>query len=117
MKFDELPIDDGYGRKRYAKMYITDLDKDNQLDILFWFKTYKSTDFSDKKGFRFEKESFRLYRENTARNGFEITDINSKKALELLQSNELNWASGYPQDNSLCEKWHKEVPMMMQIVE
>lgn len=117
LKFDELPISDGFGRKRYAKMYIADLDKDNNLDILFWFKTFKSTKYSEKKGFRFERESFKLYRENDSGKGFEEKTIDADKAIGLLKENELAWESGYPQNNSLCDGWYSQVPMMMQIVD
>ena len=117
LKFGEMPESDGYGRKRYAKLFIADLDNDNQLEILFWFKTFKSTEYNDKRGFRLEKESFKIYHENAARTGFEAPKIISiNTALKLLDKKELTWEKGYPQGNMLCEEINVEMPMMMQIV-
>lgn len=114
---NDLLINDGHGRKRYAKMYIADLDQDNKLDVLFWFKTYRSTDYSEKIGFRFEKESFSLYSENASKNGFDTVGIETKKALVLLKTNELTWEAGYPHNNALCEGWQSKLSMMQQIVD
>lgn len=117
-ELEELPINDGHGRKRYAKIFISDLEQDNQLDILFWFKTFKSTDFNEKRGFRFEKEFFKHYRENASRGGFEEKPIDSQTATLLLESNLLTWEDGYPQSTFLCEGGQfSEFPLMMQIVD
>lgn len=116
-KFGEMPIDDGFGRKRYAKMFISDLDEDNRLEIMFWFKTYKSTYFTEKKGFLFEKESFKLYKENTVGSGFDQSSLEADIARKLLADNKMAWESGYPTNNSLCEGWLKDLPIMMEIVE
>jgi hypothetical protein len=116
-KFGEMPIDDGYGRKRYAKMYVSDLDQDNSLDIVFWFKTFKSTSFGEKKGFRYEKESFKWYKENSSSNGFEEYSITNKQALLMLSEKDLTWGDGYPEDNALCVGHQKKYPLMEFIVD
>ncbi|GGY59716.1 hypothetical protein GCM10011297_35200 [Bacterioplanes sanyensis] len=116
-KYGELPISDGYGRKRYAKMYIADFDLDDRLDVVFWFKTFKSTSVGDEKGFRFEKESYVLYSENKEGVGFELRQSGLGKISALLRENGLEWQDGYPRDNSLCLGAAKKYPLMQNVVE
>ena len=110
-----LSAEDNYGRKRYAKMYSADLDDDNFLDVMFWFRTYKSSAIGEKPGFNFEIQSFTIYKENTTNDGFSRHIISLSEGRSLLEKNKLTWDKGYPQNNDLCE--NIKHPMMNGIIQ
>jgi len=105
-----LVKNDSRGRKKYAKMYIADLNQDGLLEMLFWHRQYQSTLISDKDkvGFTFEKQWFTYYVEQAATKlqpaKMVKAEISTELAQQLLKNNQLRWQDGYPKDNSLCKK-------------
>jgi len=111
--YTEFPISDEFGRIKYTKMFVVDIDKDNLLEILFWNRTYKSPPVNIElnakaKGFLFEEQSFVLYKEDS--DSFEKLDISNEMAELLLKKNELTWEVGYPKEDELCDP--VQVPLL-----
>lgn len=103
----ELKSPDGFGRKRVGKIFIGDLDSDNNLELLFWYRTFKSKPFGEMPLFEFEKDSFKLYKEVQGR--FKVVPVNLDVVTQMLEDNELVWDKGFPEGRGLCEKSGKSM--------
>lgn len=111
-----LNADDGFGRKRYGKVFIDDFDKDNYLDVVFWFKTFKSPLITDEPYFQFEQEVLTIYSENKNEDSFLKENIQEiGRVSRIIENYKLDWDKGYPSDNNLCDEVKKEYEMMRAV--
>lgn len=110
-----LPYDHE-GRKRYAKLFISDFDKNNKLDILVWNREYASAKRNDaeRKGFYLDKQWFELYEENRSSDGFNEKALSVGAGNALLAEHDLEWNDGCPNVN-LCKDKKAGHPYMMYI--
>lgn len=104
------------GRKRYAKLFIQDLDQNNKLDVVIWHREYASAQRDDpmRKGFYLDKQWFEWLEENAGSDGFNKRQLGVKDGQALLKKNKLWWKDGYPNQN-LCVDGYKTAPYMMYI--
>jgi len=113
LKDGMLNNQDGRGRKKYAKLFVADFDKNNKLELVFWHRQYQSTRTKGKKvGMVFEKEWFTAYEENNTADGFNKKILTIQQGHTLLKEANLGWKQGYPKDNHLCTGRLKRLPMM-----
>lgn len=113
LKDGMLNNQDGRGRKKYAKLFVADFDKNNKLELVFWHRQYQPTRTKEKKvGMVFEKEWFTAYEENNTADGFNKKTLTIQQGHTLLKEASLGWKQGYPKDNHLCTGRLKRLPMM-----
>jgi len=101
------------GRKRYAKLFIKDFDKNNKLDIVVWHREYASArrDDKNKKGFYLDKQWFEWYEENINSDALVKRKLTTKNGHRLLKDNKLWWIDGWPNQN-LCQGGFKDLSYM-----
>lgn len=114
-----FPAAGNAGLKQYAKVFFADFNQNDRLDMMVWYRKYRSEKLteSENPGFVFEEERFEHLEENATSTGFDIKDIEPEQAYAWLAENNLRWKDGYPSENRCRGKNANlaDIPMMVRV--